>query len=438
MRYFKFALAAGASIIVAARMSPAYALPPVYPLDPNGPIRQGDMCIAPGPANWENIDTGYGYTRFYECGHHKRAHREAHGSAHEYARVAPSAPPYHHLDINGPIRQGRWCIEPGHGNFETVDTGYGYGYFYECAPVWTVSGHHHHHAHHAHHHHIHHHRHHHHAHVHHALHLESAATQADCGMILPHAGGSDVYAYATEQDQQSWPTIANTDGIEATVYDITVSNGGIDLASENVTGGNDVTGRLQGDGGLPAQLAVVDHGPVVSLEWIRIAAGEQVSHSMMRRDTGERIVKLPFGSDRRHAPVDPVLSPLSALGQRSLQPQLRRADFDAGQKSLTGGDYSSPLRSEAGGGMSITATANGCSQIVAVLGLILAIAAPIALVATQIPVSDKSAVIDTVSDPIAETEWYVPSGNKLTVDQRTVSISPLAGAIKTAGLAATF
>src|SRR5438128_6016283 len=111
MRYFNFALAAGASLVVAARLSPAYALPPIYPLDPNGPIRQGNMCIAPVPSIWENIDTGPGYTRFYECGPHRRAHREAHTAAHEYAVVAPRMPSYRdHLDINGPIRQGRWCI----------------------------------------------------------------------------------------------------------------------------------------------------------------------------------------------------------------------------------------------------------------------------------------------------------------------------------------
>src|SRR6266849_10070213 len=107
MRYFKIALAAGASIVVAARLSPAYALPPVYPLDANGPIRQGNMCIVPEPANWDG-DTGYGYTRFYECGPHKRAHREAPTAAHGHTGPVLRAPSYHLLDINGPIRQGRW------------------------------------------------------------------------------------------------------------------------------------------------------------------------------------------------------------------------------------------------------------------------------------------------------------------------------------------
>jgi hypothetical protein len=93
MRYFKFALAAGASIVVAARLSPAYALPPVYPLDANGPIRQGNMCIAPSHAHWAEIstDTGPGYSYFYECGRHKRAHRETH-TAHAYTGAAPWAP----------------------------------------------------------------------------------------------------------------------------------------------------------------------------------------------------------------------------------------------------------------------------------------------------------------------------------------------------------
>src|SRR5439155_6818465 len=194
MRYFNFALAAGASIVVAARLSPAYALPPVYPLDPNGPIRQGNMCIAPGPANWETLDTGYGYTHFYECGRHKRAHRQAHTAVYKYALVAPHAPSYHHLDINGPIRQGRWCIAPPGPPVwrdNVIDTGYGYGYFYECAPAWTVGGHHHHHhhrhAHHARHHQSHHHHKHQHGHHRHALHLDSPATQELCGMILSYA-----------------------------------------------------------------------------------------------------------------------------------------------------------------------------------------------------------------------------------------------------------
>ena len=60
--------------------------------------------------------------------------------------------------------------------------------------------------------------------------------------------------------------------------------------------------------------------------------------------------------------------------------------------------------------------------VAAVLGLILAFATPIALVATQIPVVDKAAVIDTASDLIAETEWYVPA-------QHTVSTSSLPGPV---------
>jgi hypothetical protein len=111
------------------------------------------------------------------------------------------------------------------------------------------------------------------------------------------------------------------------------------------------------------------------------------------------------------------------LGQRGPQLQLRREDIDAGQKALTRGAYSNPLRSEAGGSMALTTTENGHSPIAAVLGLVLAFATPIALVATQVPVVDKAAVIDTVSDPIAETEWYIPIADKLTVDQRTTSTS---------------
>ena len=225
--------------------------------------------------------------------------------------------------------------------------------------------------------------------------------------------------------------IADADRIEVIVYSVVSSDGGIDLANENVTGGvgsdavigNDGNDHLQGDGGLSTQIVAADHRPVVSLEWIQIAADEQVSHSMMRRGTGERIVKVPFGSDQRHAPVDPALPLLSALGQRSPQLQLRREDIDAGQKALTRGDYSNPVRSETGGGMVVTTTENGYSPIAAMLGLVLAFATPIVLVATQVPVVDKSAVIDTVSDPIAEIAWYVPTANKLIVDRN----SPLVG-----------
>jgi hypothetical protein len=76
--------------------------------------------------------------------------------------------------------------------------------------------------------------------------------------------------------------------------------------------------------------------------------------------------------------------------------------------------------------MSVTTKQNGYAAVVAVLGLVLALAAPIALVATHMPAVDKAAMIDTVSDPIAEIAWHVPIGNKLTVGQRMPSTSPLA------------
>ena len=72
--------------------------------------------------------------------------------------------------------------------------------------------------------------------------------------------------------------------------------------------------------------------------------------------------------------------------------------------------------------MAVTTQENGISPVAAVLGLILAFATPIALVATQIPVVDKAAVIDTASDLIAETEWYVPA-------QHAVSTSSLLGTV---------
>ena len=89
--------------------------------------------------------------------------------------------------------------------------------------------------------------------------------------------------------------------------------------------------------------------------------------------------------------------------------------------------------------MAVTTTENGYSPIAAVLGLVLALATPIALVATQVPVVDKAAVFDTVSDPLAEAEWYVPIGNKLIVDQRaTSSLAGFAAPIKSADVSATF
>src|SRR2546421_556144 len=152
MRYFKLALAAGASIVVAARLSPAHALPPVYPLDANGPMRQGHVCIAPTQSHFE---------------------------------------------------------------LESFDTGPGYSYFYECAPIWAAGGYHHHqrHAHHARHHQRHHHYKHHYGHHRQVLHSDSPGGAELHGMMLPCAGGGD--AYALEQDQPSWQTIAVADAIDA-------------------------------------------------------------------------------------------------------------------------------------------------------------------------------------------------------------------------------
>jgi hypothetical protein len=55
----------------------------------------------------------------------------------------------------------------------------------------------------------------------------------------------------------------------------------------------------------------------------------------------------------------------------------------------------------------------------ALLGIALTFAAPLALVATHLTMGDKSAAIDTVSDPIAETEWYITASNPIAVDLRT-------------------
>src|SRR3979490_1861517 len=85
-------------MVIAGRRPPAYALPPVYPLDANGPVLQGNMCIAPSHAHWAeiSIDTGPGYSYFYECapvgavGDHHHHHRHAHHARH-----------YHHKHHHG-------------------------------------------------------------------------------------------------------------------------------------------------------------------------------------------------------------------------------------------------------------------------------------------------------------------------------------------------
>src|SRR3981189_2320205 len=119
MRTFKLALAAGVLTVVATKFSPAFALP-AFPLDANGPVRQGDMCIAQrAPHAWDGLfdDTGPGYDRFEYCRTRPRA-RPARGSQHGVypAAGAPLPPPqrdpwaigpaaYRRLDTNGPIRQ---------------------------------------------------------------------------------------------------------------------------------------------------------------------------------------------------------------------------------------------------------------------------------------------------------------------------------------------
>jgi hypothetical protein len=178
--------------------------------------------------------------------------------------------------------------------------------------------------------------------------------------------------------------------------------------------------------------------PVDSLAWTRIAEGTQVAHSIVRPMTGARVVKVRSGADHRPAPMGPAFSPYGALGQRTPLPQLRNDAEDADQIVLTSAGFSSPAQSQAGGGMPVTTHSTGYSPIAAVLGLALVLAAPLALVATQLTVADKAAVIETVSDPMAETEWYVPSASPITVDQRTASPSRAAAPIRFAGAAAIF
>ena len=456
MRYFKLAMVAGASIVAVAKMSPAYALP-AFPLDTNGPIRQGDGCIVPQePRAWHGlfVDTGPGYDHFEYCGADPRA-RRTHARHHRNHSTVVSAvlPPqgdqwlrpavYQRLDTNGPIRQGSMCIVPQvprawDGLF--VDTGPGYDHFEYCGPDdhhrrHAHGGHHHHrHAHLARHHHRKHHLHHRHHHQH-AQYLASLPCDADNGIDTSHDIQQNLQQYLQPSD--------GADGIDTIASHAIDAAGGIDLASANVASANvagseggGIAMEIQGpqdDGGLLAQLFAADQRPAASVEWTLVATGAQVSHSMMRHAAGERILQVRPGGGERHAPVDPAPSPQHAFGSRAAEPQLRNAAADADQIALTGVGYSSPARSEAGGGMPVTSSDKGYSSIGAVIGLALILAAPIVLVATQLTVADKAAVVETVSDPLAETEWYIPASHPVTLDQRTASAP-----IKSAGIAAIF
>jgi hypothetical protein len=431
MRYANLAIAAGASLVVAAKLSPAYALPPVVPLDLNGPMRQGNMCKVLTDQYGEG---GYGYGYFRDCEpqrHARHQHRESPRDAVYAARTPDVAPiairpaVYRPLDLNGPVRQGNMCkvLTDQYG-----EGGYGYGYFRECEPHAALLhvAYHHRYAHHGHHHrHADAVRHHHRKHdLHHARHHRHAQdlTTLSCDAV------NDIEAL--QQVQQFWQPSYGADTIELIAGSTIDAGGEIEVAAALAPVGEIVVAEqaLQDTGGLLAQLFAADLRPAVGPEWTTIAQGPQVTHSMLR--TSRAVV--PPRTDDRPAPIEPVLSPATVLGHlRSPQPQLRHDDADADHIPLTSVGYSTPIRSDTGGAMPIAINDGGVSPIAAaMLGLALILAAPLALVVTHLTVAEKAAVIDTVSDPVSETEWYIPAGKLATVERRTAWGFSVAGIMR--------
>ena len=469
MHYFKLAMAAGASIIVATKLSPAYALPPTFPLDSNGPIRQGDMCVAqrvPHALNGLFLDSGPGYDYFEYCGVEPRAGRKQarHHEDHRTAVVAvppPQGDPWAirraayqpPLDSNGPIRQGDMCIArrmPRALDGLFLDTGPGYDYFEYCGA--DVSRYHHRHAYHV----RHHHKHAHHAQLRHAkefvhrkLHhrqkhiayLGAPATQQLYGVHLSYDAGHAIDVLL--ENQQVLQPSFSTNAIETIASNVASDGGGVNPANPTVTS-DDGSGTFVGIGGLQdhgesiVQLFAAGTPPTGSLAWTRIAEGAQVAHSIVRPMTGARVVKVQSDADQRPAPVEPALSPYGALGPRTPLPQLRSDAEDTDQIVLTSAGFNSPAQSQAIGGMPVTPLSTGYSPIAAVIGLAFVLATPLALVATQLTVADKAAVIETVSDPMTESEWYAPTARPITVDQRMVSASRSAAPVSFAGAVAIF
>jgi hypothetical protein len=453
MRTFKLALAAGVSIVVATKFSPALALP-AFPLDANGPVRQGDMCIAQrAPHAWDGLfdDTGPGYDRFEYCRTRPRA-RTAHVRRHRGYPVAVAALPpphrdpwaigpavYRRLDTNGPIRQGTMCIArraPRAWDGLFMDTGPGYDYFEYCGPVF---GHHRRHAHGGHHHYRHAHvaRHHHQKHrLHHRHHRRHA--QYLTSLWCDSGNDTDTLQVIQENLQQYLQQYVAPDaGADVVETIANAIDGGTDLAANvDVADGADGVEHAaasaiaiqgpQDNGGLLAQLFAADQARADKAAWTLVASGAQVSHSMLRHGAGERSWNIRPVSGEHRAPVAPAPSPQLAFAPRPGEPQFRHPEVEPDQSALTRVGYMSPPRSDAGGGMPVTTGDNGYSPIAAVIGLALIFAAPITLVAAKLPVADKAAVVETVLDPLAETEWYIPANRPLTLDQRTASAAPVA------------
>jgi hypothetical protein len=444
MQYLKLAMAAGASIVVAAKLTPAYALPPVMPLDLNGPIRQGDMCIVPyghpheaayGGIHYDG-DTGPGYGRFYHCGPERHAHHSRHRE-HRHAAVAIAPREFRHavyrpLDVNGPVRQGDNCLVLPRSLFYQVSDGYGAGHFERCPPDAGLARYHRHVAqqyHHRRHVAAHRHPHAHHGRPHHRTHVLQARHQRHAQFVLAIS-----CAAAGNVDQHNDVDLRNIVQFWQPAHIVQVINtiaDGIDFGADFADSGNGKTDAAAGerdnqdDGGLLTQL--FDLGPQLPSN-LGVIVDAQVNHSTMNHIAeaidGLRRTTLP---DNTGEPIAPALLPAAAFVQQASE-QAVRAGKDAanGQIALTRAGYSSPVQSDTG--MPVAIKNVVVSPLAALVGLALVIAAPLTLLATHLTVADKAAVVETVSDPMSE--WYIPAAHTVTIGERAASALP---AIRTAG-----
>jgi hypothetical protein len=144
---------------------------------------------------------------------------------------------------------------------------------------------------------------------------------------------------------------------------------------------------------------------------------------MLRGVDPVRRIKLPSGTGDRPAPIAPALALVNARDRMS-EPQWRQGELRPDQTVLTGVGYSSPVSSDADAGMPVATRVIGVSPIAAVLGLALIAAAPLALVAAKLTVADRAAVVETVSDVVTGSEWYMPAASTVVIGQRPASAAP--------------
>jgi hypothetical protein len=346
--------------------------PAVYrPLDLNGPIRQGDMCIAP-----------YG-------------HR--------------SDTPY--------------------GNGQYYDTGPGYTHFERCPPQVLLAGYHgHRHAH------AHHHRHAHHAQMHHRKHNHHARHHYRHAQYQFSLSCDSAVEETLPEIQQFWQPLFGANTVDTIAYVIDASGivpsdaalVGAEISAVNGPdgeGGAIVGAQPPADGGLLAQLFAADTTTPIELAWTRIAQGSEVTHSMLRGADPVRRIKLPSSTGDRSAPTVPALALVNARDRMS-DPQSGQRETRPDQVAVTGVGYSSPVSSDADAGMPVATGVIGVSPIAAVLGLALIAAAPLALVTAKLAVADRAAVVETVSDVVTGSEGYFPAASKVVIGQRPASAAP--------------